>query len=62
DDTHLLIRTTQINSHREVKKIMKKNAITNDLEEIKMSINNRRGIAARRDAIYSHNLRTYAQY
>ena len=41
---------------------MKKNTITNDLEEIKMSINNKRGIAAIRDAVYSHNLRFYAQY
>ena len=41
---------------------MKNNTITNDLEEIKMFINNRKGIAAIRDAICSHNLRFYAQY
>ncbi len=57
-----MIRTTQINSHREVIKKVKKNWITNDLEEIKMSMNNRRGIAAIKDAIYSHNLKLYAQY
>lgn len=62
DDTHFMIRTTQINSHREVIKKVKKNWITNDLEEIKMSMNNRRGIAAIKDAIYSHNLKLYAQY
>ena len=41
---------------------MKQNTITNDLEEMKMATNNRKGIAAIRDAIYSQNLRIYALY
>ncbi|MFX1268363.1 MAG: hypothetical protein ACFFAK_10430 [Promethearchaeota archaeon] len=41
---------------------MKKKTITNDLEEIRMYINNTRGITAIKDAIYSQNLRIYAQY
>jgi len=41
---------------------MKKSTITNDLEEIKMSIMNKRRLEVIKEGIYSHNLRTYAQY
>jgi hypothetical protein len=40
---------------------MQKNKITNDMEEILMSMSKTRGIAAIKDMIYSHNLRLYAQ-
>lgn len=62
DVIHFMIRTTQINSQREVIKKMKKSTITNDLEEIKMSIMNKRRLEVIKEGIYSHNLRTYAQY
>jgi len=41
---------------------MKNNTITNDLEEIKMSITNKRRLEVLKERIYSHNLRLYAQY
>ncbi len=41
---------------------MKKSTITNDLEDIKMSINNKRRLDVIKECVYSHNLRIYAQY
>jgi len=57
-----MIKTTQINSHRKVIKKMKKSTITNDLEDIKMSIMNKRRLDVIKEGVYSHNLRIYAQY
>lgn len=54
----LLIKYTP-NTHQVEMKKMKKSRITNDLEDIKMSINNKKRLDAIKYGIYSHNLRLY---